>query len=500
MFSYYYVGNCVNSFDEQGECVLSQLPYSHSSEFAMADEEAKLIPQNVFNSVINVPGPIKQTINGHAVSYMVDEKNDVYMLYDRTADIHYFFVKDHSITEGIYFPKPPKAIQELLDNIDEAQYPSQFDLSHFKTLTSFHQRVLYCNSTLKKIGNGSSRIVYEIDEFTALKLAKNSKGLIQNSREASEYINRNYDHLISKVLEHHPDYLWVESEKAVRIGKERFEQLAGLSFDLFEKGVSNESQAKRGMPMSMRRNITDQERDILDDNEFYYDIVNFMLDTDALAGDLTRISSFGEINGRLVLLDYGLDQENFQNSYNKKRKIGVYEGEEDDGLSRHFPKLGMSSEDALDLISWHDSYKDLYPGYSGEDRPYGDDYYFQSKESAYENVNDVMDFFESLPSPITLYRSIFVNSMEEISYEHGLGESWSYNKDSALNFAKNQNRGNVLLTAQATSDDVDWKRTVDLHFEFSQSYDGYDEDEIHVKNPENLFNVRAEWIVKKKKG
>ena len=44
--------------------------------------------------------------------------------------------------------------------------------------------------------------------------------------------------------------------------------------------------------------------------------MNFNLET----GDFQRPSSFGEIDGRLIITDYGLTQEVFKNHYDKSRK------------------------------------------------------------------------------------------------------------------------------------------------------------------------------------
>ncbi len=82
------VGTCVNSFDEDANCIIPQLPYGDTTEFAQAEENATKITKEEFLQNVNVP---KEIINIDAF-YLHDENNDVYMLYDDKLDIHYFFV------------------------------------------------------------------------------------------------------------------------------------------------------------------------------------------------------------------------------------------------------------------------------------------------------------------------------------------------------------------------------------------------------------------------
>jgi hypothetical protein len=44
--------------------------------------------------------------------------------------------------------------------MDEANWPQQFDMEHFKSLRSFKARMDYCKSKLSYIGGGTGRIVF----------------------------------------------------------------------------------------------------------------------------------------------------------------------------------------------------------------------------------------------------------------------------------------------------------------------------------------------------
>jgi hypothetical protein len=165
---------------------------------------------------------------------------------------------------------------------------------------------------------------------------------------------------------------------------------------------------------------------------------------------------------------------------------------EDVGSSKYFSNIGFKTEDVFDLIQHHDSFRDLYPEYD-EDNEYEDDYYFPTKEIAYEKVNEILDFFNSLENPIPIYRSIRVKSVDDINYDY-LGDSWSFDKQSAVNFAKNQAGGNFLLTAKTKFDNVDWKMTIELFFIFSDNYDSYDENEIKIIDSDEVFDIEVTKI------
>lgn len=154
----------------------------------------------------------------------------------------------------------------------------------------------------------------------------------------------------------------------------------------------------------------------------------------------------------------------------------------------------VNVEEVFDLIEYHDSFKDLYPGYNTEfENEYAEDYYFPTKEKAYEEVTDLINFFKSLPNPIPIFRTIRVNSLDEIRLDY-LGDSWSYEKQSALNFASNHNGGNVLLSAYIPKDSVDWKATLKNHFLFSDEMDDFNEDEIKVDDFDKIQDLKVEWI------
>jgi hypothetical protein len=85
----HYVGSCVDSFDDDGNCHLRELPWSTVSDFAVAIEHAQEIDKPAFLAVVTMPENLWKKVKHHENRYLVAD--EVYMLHDETADVHYFF-------------------------------------------------------------------------------------------------------------------------------------------------------------------------------------------------------------------------------------------------------------------------------------------------------------------------------------------------------------------------------------------------------------------------
>jgi hypothetical protein len=81
------VGNCVNSFDEDGNCTIPQIPYKYTTQFAQSEENATQMNKDQFINNVNLPDSLKYI----KAIYLNDKDNDVFMLYDDQKDVHYFF-------------------------------------------------------------------------------------------------------------------------------------------------------------------------------------------------------------------------------------------------------------------------------------------------------------------------------------------------------------------------------------------------------------------------
>lgn len=131
---------------------------------------------------------------------------------------------------------------------------------------------------------------------------------------------------------------------------------------------------------------------------------------------------------------------------------------------------------------------DLYPGYSHEISE-EDDYLFQSKEYLDRYVDDVIEIFDSFPKEFPIYRSIYVKYKEDIRWDY-LGESWSFDFESAKQFGRH-NGSNIILSAIVNENNVDWVETLRRYLVFSGNQEEDDEHEIVVIDTDKLKDVKA---------
>jgi hypothetical protein len=214
-------------------------------------------------------------------------------------------------------------IKKLLrEQLMDEDYPSSFDMEHFKSLRKYSERVRYCDEHLKKISSGSARIVYIIDNEKVLKLAKNEKGVAQCEVEIQWGNDYYFGGILAKTLDSHPDGLWVEMELARKVKKSDFKNLAGFNFDDLNIYLRYTEEVNKG-----RRPIFGIDPELkaaMDENEFAIELVDLMFSMDAPAGDMTRLNSYGIVkrNGHdtIVLIDFGLTNDVYSDYYDRTKK------------------------------------------------------------------------------------------------------------------------------------------------------------------------------------
>lgn len=99
---YVYAGNCVNSFDDDGQCINDSIVFEDVTEFAQADEEEnrEYISKDQFLNVIDVNEPATKNILNKLFAdihmthfkFFIYSDQKILVLYDDNADIHHFFV------------------------------------------------------------------------------------------------------------------------------------------------------------------------------------------------------------------------------------------------------------------------------------------------------------------------------------------------------------------------------------------------------------------------
>lgn len=194
-------------------------------------------------------------------------------------------------------------------------YPTSFDIQQFKQIRSFAEKIRYCDSRLIKLGSGSGRIVYQIDDEKVLKLAKNAKGIAQNAVEAEGYI-QNYS-IAARVFETDDNDSFVEMELARKCSKSQFRNIVGFDISLVEPYLT-----KRFTNRKHYITISPEDEVMLDENEWMSDLGELVGDYDMPLGDVVRISSYGIVKrddgDAIVLIDFGLTKGVYDEFYARK--------------------------------------------------------------------------------------------------------------------------------------------------------------------------------------
>lgn len=198
-------------------------------------------------------------------------------------------------------------------------YPSSFKKDEFEKISSFQGKLNYAVTHLKRIATGSGRAVFVVDNTKALKIAKNKKGLAQNSVEAEGYI-QNYD-IVTRTFDKDDNDFWIEAELAKKLKPTRFKELTGVSIEdtasytRYSESIHRGRKPIFGIPDNLES---------LQNNEFLIDLLSLMFDYDMPAGDLGRLSSYGEVvrdgKPKVVLVDYGLTNTVYDDFYKVKMR------------------------------------------------------------------------------------------------------------------------------------------------------------------------------------
>lgn len=214
--------------------------------------------------------------------------------------------------------------ESVLDEFGVPMTSTTFNMEEFKAMTSFSKRTQYCNAHLKRLSSGSSRIVYMLNDYMVLKLAKNAKGIAQNGGESDGYIQQSYGHIVTKVHEWDRDDLWIVSDFAKKINPARFKQLVGIDLEKVDWYLNLAYAEHNGKKANqyMRNTLTPEDLEFMNNNEFCVDLEEMMRSMDLMPGDLGRISSYGEVlrNNKpaAVLIDYGLTNSTYEEFYKRR--------------------------------------------------------------------------------------------------------------------------------------------------------------------------------------
>lgn len=205
-------------------------------------------------------------------------------------------------------PKLTRKIAEFQSSVSNLKVIKNTDpfLRQLSEEKGFDERVKSSKDIFDVIGEGSARIVFKLPDDKVLKLAINGKGLAQNVFEARPELQAE---CCNKVLMADPDGKWLIVRFAEKLTEKKFEKLVGISFDKFNDALyykfNNESDSKRP-----------KEYDEIVKNPVFHCLVELMMGAEDLQlGDLMKINSWGEVDGRPVVIDIGLSKEIYNSLY-----------------------------------------------------------------------------------------------------------------------------------------------------------------------------------------
>ena len=154
--------------------------------------------------------------------------------------------------------------------------------------------------------------------------------------------------------------------------------------------------------------------------------------------------------------------------------------------------IGLQESEILELLAsrYRDSYYDLYPGFS-KVKKLDIEYAFETKKSAYREVNEVLNLFDGMPKEVTLYRTIQCKDENDVDLV-APGLCWSFNEKSAVRFSQdNLGKNTFLISCKTAKNNINWVVTIRQYLEYSGVGIADSEDEIRVGNESMLVDVKV---------
>jgi hypothetical protein len=196
--------------------------------------------------------------------------------------------------------------QKLAEKVSIVENTEPF-LQRLSSL-SFKEAIKFCDEHCeKKLGEGSSRAAYMLNDDLMLKVAFNPKGNAQCKVEAN--ISALQFPCVNNALVADPEGRWIIFQATEKVTEKRFKELTGMSFGHFTDTLfykfNNESD-EWSKP---------KEYDEIVKNPFFLCVSNLTFECDEQIGDIAKISSFGERNGKILIVDGGLSRDVFEEFY-----------------------------------------------------------------------------------------------------------------------------------------------------------------------------------------
>jgi hypothetical protein len=201
---------------------------------------------------------------------------------------------------------------------------AEFDKWHFDQLPIFNtneygwksisnERNKYLEN-YRFINKGSGRFVYEISPTTALKVAKDRLGIIQNKIEFSVLKRGAFSNALPKIFDRSEDYSWIEVELATPLKNlDEIEEMTGIDrrdFDNLISLVKNRNSFKELIQFCLK---TTDNPHLLEryskylNNSFLNKVDEICKIFNLYPSEVAKRSSLGKsASGNIVFLDVGI--------------------------------------------------------------------------------------------------------------------------------------------------------------------------------------------------
>jgi hypothetical protein len=183
-------------------------------------------------------------------------------------------------------------------------------LKELSNLKYFAARIAYCKENFEYLGAGTSRIVFRLDGNIVLKLAKNAKGVAQNRVEADRFLRNN--ELANSAIDADPNDIWIITKLAKRITPSQFKTLTGVDFKRFYSAINHWWGAYRGQKL-----FPPSDYNEIKETDIFQDTTELMGNMEINPGDFEKISSWGEIDGKIKIIDFGATKSVLEEFYSR---------------------------------------------------------------------------------------------------------------------------------------------------------------------------------------
>lgn len=243
-------------------------------------------------------------------------------------DIHTYSA-DSGSGLGFTVAAPDNLEEEI---IDEMPLPADWDPQQYKQQTStFKSRLAYALERAKKLGTGSSRVATVIEyqgRPTVLKIAKNAKGLSQNSVEA-DILSDGYASQLGILIpiidydEQNREPSWIHTEMATKASEKQLcnmmkcdnlHQLVNMAYAItgkkryvgtYQSYIDHMQQAGKS------------EQDIETMSEYANTLADLNSNFDIELADFARAANWGIYQGKPVIIDAGFNSNVLSQYYSR---------------------------------------------------------------------------------------------------------------------------------------------------------------------------------------